>query len=135
MRCSAADTHLKLLDHAISGDRFLTGGVFECDIVHHRTVEVLCMLYKNRCNPTHPLNNALHGPYVPAGLHAVPWSHIGILMHRLAAEPRSTAGLLFASQRPSGTVLLTPYWMVCGWQVLRAIQCVFIGISCSIPTI
>ena len=26
-------------------------------------------------------------------LHAVPWSHIGILMRRLAAEPRSTAGL------------------------------------------
>ena len=29
------------------------------------------------------------------GLHAVPWSHIGILMRRLAAEPHSTAGLLF----------------------------------------
>ena len=28
--CSAADTHLKLLDRAA---RFLTGGVFECDIV------------------------------------------------------------------------------------------------------
>ena len=27
--CSAADTHLKLLDHAVSGARFLTGGVFE----------------------------------------------------------------------------------------------------------
>ena len=27
--CSAADTHLKLLDRAVSGDRFLTGGVFE----------------------------------------------------------------------------------------------------------
>ena len=89
--CSAADTHLKLLDHAISGDQFLTVGEFECDIVHHRTVEVLYMLYKNRCNPTHPLNNDLPGPYVPVGLHAVPWSHIGILMHRLAAEPRSTA--------------------------------------------
>ena len=29
--CSAAD-HLKLLDHAVSGARFLTGGVFECGI-------------------------------------------------------------------------------------------------------
>ena len=28
------------------------------------------------------------------GLHAVLWSHIGTLMHRLAAEPCSTAGLL-----------------------------------------
>ena len=30
--CSALDTHLKLLDRAVSGDRFLTGAVFECDI-------------------------------------------------------------------------------------------------------
>ena len=27
--CSAADTHLKLLDRAVSGAGFLTGGVFE----------------------------------------------------------------------------------------------------------
>ena len=32
--CSAADTHLKLLDRAVSGARFLTGGVFEYDISH-----------------------------------------------------------------------------------------------------
>ena len=31
------------------------------------------------------------------GLYAVLWSHIGTLMHRLAAEPCSTAGLLFPS--------------------------------------
>ena len=65
--CSlAADTHLKLLDRAVSGARFLTGGVFECDISHRRSVAVLCMLYKIRCNPVHPLYGALPGPYVPA---------------------------------------------------------------------
>ena len=63
--CSAADTELKLLDRAVSGARFLTGGVFECDIAHHRSVAVLCILYKIRCNPMHPLNGALPGPYVP----------------------------------------------------------------------
>ena len=63
--CSAADTQLKLLDRAVSGARFLTGGVFECDISHRRSVVVLCMLYKIRCNPVHPLNGALPGPYVP----------------------------------------------------------------------
>ena len=63
--CSAADTHLKLLDRAVSGARFLTGGVFECDISHRRSVPVLCMLIKIRCNPVHPLNGALPGPYVP----------------------------------------------------------------------
>ena len=40
--CSAVDTHLKLLDRAVSGARFLTGGVFECDIAHRRSVAVLC---------------------------------------------------------------------------------------------
>ena len=63
--CSAVDTHLKLLDREISGDRFLTGGVFECDIAHRRSVAVLCMLYKIRCNPMNPLNDALPGQYVP----------------------------------------------------------------------
>ena len=62
--CSAADTHL-LLDRAVSGARFLTGGVFEYDISHRRSVAALCMHYKIRCNPVHPLNGALPGPYVP----------------------------------------------------------------------
>ena len=63
--CSAANTHLKLLDQAVSGARFLTGGVFECDISHRRSVAVLCMLYKIRCKPVHFLNGALPLPYVP----------------------------------------------------------------------
>ena len=63
--CSATGTHLIQLDRAVSGARFLTGGVFECDISHRRTVAVLCMLYKIRCNPVHPPNGALPGPYVP----------------------------------------------------------------------
>ena len=63
--CSTADTHLKQLDRAVSGARFLTGYVFECDIAHRRSVVVLSMLYKIRCNPVHPLNGALPGPYVP----------------------------------------------------------------------
>ena len=49
--CSAADAHLKLLDRVVSGARFISGGVFECDISHRRSVAVLCMLYKIRCNP------------------------------------------------------------------------------------
>ena len=117
--CSAA-AHLKLLDRAVSVALFLTGGMFECDISHRRSVAVLCILYKIRCNPVHPLNGALPGPYVPArvtrgarGLH-------GTLMHRLSAEPCSTAGLLFSSRCPSGTILLTPYSMVWDWRVSKA---------------
>ena len=53
--CSPADTHLRLLDRLVSGANFLTGGMFECDLAHRRSVVVLCMLYKIRCNPMHPL--------------------------------------------------------------------------------
>ena len=63
--CSAADTHRNKLDRSVSGVRFLPGGVFECDIPHRRSVAVLRMLYKIRCNPAHPRNVALPGPYVP----------------------------------------------------------------------
>ena len=45
--------------------RFLTVGVFECDIVRRRSAAVLCMLYKIRCSPMHPLYGTLHVPYVP----------------------------------------------------------------------
>ena len=44
---------------------FLTGGVFECDLAHRRSVAVLCMLHKIRCNSMHPLYGALPAPYVP----------------------------------------------------------------------
>ena len=63
--CSAADTHHKLLDRVVSGARFLTGDMFECDIAHRRSVAVLLMLYKIRCDPMHPLYDALPGPYAP----------------------------------------------------------------------
>ena len=63
--CSADNAHVKLMDRAVSGARFLTGGVFECETSHRRSLAVLCMLYKIRCNPVHPLNGALPGPYVP----------------------------------------------------------------------
>ena len=89
--CSASDTHFGLLGLVVSGTRFLTRGVFECDVAHRRYVAVRCKLYKTRCNPTHPLNGALPDLMCRCGLHAVVWSHIGIHMNRLAAEPRRTA--------------------------------------------
>ena len=73
--------------------------------------------------PMHPLN-PMHLLIVlnldsmcQCWLHAVLWLHIGIIMHFLAAEPLSTAGLLFPFQCPSGTILLTPYAMVWDWRV------------------
>ena len=57
--CSTANTHLNLLDRVFSG-----AVVFDCDIAHRRSVAVLWMLYKIRCNPIHPLYGALSVPYV-----------------------------------------------------------------------
>ena len=57
--------HLNLLDRVVSGTCCLTGGLFECDIAHRRSVTVLCMLYKIMCNPMHDPYGALPAPYVP----------------------------------------------------------------------
>ena len=103
--------HLKLLDRAVSAARFLTGGVFECDISHRRSVAVLCMLYKIRCNPLHPLNGALPGPYV-------------LVRVTRGAQPRCStlqySRTFIPSRSPSRTILLTPYSMVWDWRVSRA---------------
>ena len=63
-----------------------------------------------------------------SGLHAVLLSHISILMRLPAAEPRSTAGLLFPSQYLAGTLWLTPYSMVWDWRVSDQVQCLFVGL-------
>ena len=56
---------LQLLHSAVSSVSFLTMGVFECDLVRRQSVSVLCMQYKIRCNPMHPLYGALPVPDVP----------------------------------------------------------------------
>ena len=82
--CSAANTHLKLLDRVVSGACFLPGSVLNCNLSHRRSVEVLCMLYKIRCNPMHPLCGALPVPYVPVRV------TLGTLIaHRYAYAPPS----------------------------------------------
>ena len=60
--CSAADTHLKLQDRVVRGANFFNWGVFEFDLAHLRSVAVLCMMHKIRCNLLHPLYGALPVP-------------------------------------------------------------------------
>ena len=50
--CSGADSHLKLLDRVVRGAGFLAGG-------DRRSVAELCILFKIKSNPMHPV-------YVPA---------------------------------------------------------------------
>ena len=63
---SAADLHLKLLDRVVRSAGFLAGGVLDCNLAHRRYVAELCMLFKIKSNPMHPLSGALPLPYVPA---------------------------------------------------------------------
>ena len=134
--CSAADTHLKLLDRAVSGARLVTEGVFECDTANRRSVAVLCMLYKIRCNPMHPLNDALPGPYVPVRV-----TRGALVAHRYTyAPPRCRA-----SQDQRTFVLLSvSLWIDLAGPVFDGVglagfksraNVFFIGLSCSIPTI
>ena len=57
--------NLKLLYRVVSGASVLTVDVFECDLAHCRSVAVLCMLSKIRCNQMHPFYGALPVQYVP----------------------------------------------------------------------
>ena len=113
-------THLKLLYRVVSGARFLTGGVFECDIAHRRSVAVLCMLYKIRCNPMYPLNDALPGPYVPVRV-----TRGALVAHRYTyAPPRcrtSQYHRTFVTLSVSlWNALAAPCSMVWDWRVSRA---------------
>ena len=80
--CSGEDRHLQLLDRVVSGDCLLTGCVFECDLEHRRSLAVLCMIYKIRCNPMHPLYGALSVPYVP-----VRFTRGAVIAHRFTYAP------------------------------------------------
>ena len=64
--CSAADSHLKLLDRFVRSAGFLAGCVFDCNLDHRRSGAELCMLFEIKSNPMHPLNGALPLPYVLA---------------------------------------------------------------------
>ena len=81
--CSAADTHLKLLDRVVSGACFIAGGVLNCDLSHRRSVAVVWLwLYKIRCKPKHPLCGALPVPYAPVRV-----SRGAFIVHRYTFAP------------------------------------------------
>ena len=137
--CSAADTHLQLLDRVVSDMHvplslimLFSWCVLNCDLSHRRSVTVLCMLYKIRCNSKHPLCGALPVPYVPVRVTRGALIAHRILLRLPAAEPRSSAGLLFLSQYLSVMIWLTPYLMVWDWRVSRAGPMPFCWPSCSL---
>ena len=72
VRCSAADSHLRMLDRNLNAIRFLIPGR-SVDLCHRCFASSLCMLFKICCNPKHPLYSDLHGLFRPA------WITIGAL--------------------------------------------------------
>ena len=82
MWCSAANSHLKLLDRVVRNAGFLAGGVLECNLAYRRSVAELCMLFKIKSNPMHLLSGALPLPYVPACV-----THGAFVAHRHSFTP------------------------------------------------
>ena len=75
--------YLKLLDCVVSGACFLAGGLLECDLAHHLSVAVLCMLYKIRCYPMHPLMVL----YRCRMCHGVRVTRVALVAHRYTYAP------------------------------------------------
>ena len=70
--------------NAVSGDSFslFICGCFDCNIAHRPSVAVLCVLYKTRLNPMHPLYGTLPEPCVTVRV------TLGTLVtHRYTYEP------------------------------------------------
>ena len=63
--CRSGSSHLHLSREKFNCSSHIVTQFTEMVVDHRRSVAVLCMLYKIRCNPMHPLNGALPGPYVP----------------------------------------------------------------------
>ena len=63
--CSAADSHLRLLDRNLNAIRFLIQGL-SVDLWYPRSIRSFCMLFKICRNPKHPLYSDLPGWFCPA---------------------------------------------------------------------
>ena len=101
--------------------------MFECDISHRRSMAVLCMLYKIRCSPVHPLYGALPGPYVPARV-----TRGALVAHRYTYAPPRCRTLQYSRTFIHFSVSL---WNHLANPVQEQGQCLFIGLSYSVHTI
>ena len=98
--CSAADTNHKLLGRVVSGVCFIIGDVIECDIAHRRSLAVLCMLYKIRCNQMHHLYGAQPVLHVPVWVTRRTSVYLCASPQQKIAVPQDTADLSVSAERP-----------------------------------
>ena len=101
--CSTADL---LLERVVRGAVFLAGDVLKCNLAHRRSVGELCILFKIKSNPMHPLSCTLPLP------HVVLWFLKGTCLRLLAAKLLSTLEPLCPSQCLFVTILVAVYLMV-----------------------
>ena len=107
--------------------------MFECDLAHRRSVAVLCMLYKIKCNPMHPLYGALPFPYVPVRVRRG-----AVIAHRYTYAPSCCRTSLYRrnfiplSVSLWNDLVVTPCSMVWDWRVSRAGPMRFHWPSCSL---
>ena len=76
----------------------------------------------SKCNSMHPLYGAIPVPYLPALV-----TLVSLVAHRYDYAPLPCRTLQYR------ITLFYPLSMVWNWQVLTALQCLFIGLSCSPP--
>ena len=120
VRCSAAYSHLKLLDRVVRSASFLAFGILDCNLAHRRFVAEWCMLFKIKSNPMHLLRGVLPLPYVRRVLLVVLWLLIGTRSRFLVVGLLSIAEPLCPSRCLFGTILVTLCLMVWDWRVSRA---------------
>ena len=128
--CSAADTHLALLDRVVSGASFLTEVVFECDLAHRRSVTILCMLYNMRCNPMHPLYGAPVS-YLPVWVTS--WARRTSLHQQLCASSLQNLTVSQDFYSPFSISVERCWWTRIRWCGTGGFQeqgrCLFIGLA------
>ena len=127
--CSVADTHLKLLDRVVSGACFIAGGMLNCDLSHRRSVAVLCMLYRIRCNPKHPLCGALPVPYVPVRVNTRCFDRTSVYF---CASPLQNLAVPLDLYSPRSLSLEWSGWPRIWWCEIggfqEQVQCLFVGL-------
>ena len=107
----------------------LAGGVLNCDLSHRRSVAVLCMLYKIRCKPKHPLWGALPVPYVPVRV-----THGALIAHLVyfCASPLRNLAVPHDFYFPLSLSLEWSGWPRILWCGIggfqEQVQCLFVGL-------
>ena len=117
--CSAADSHLKLLDRFVMSAGFLAGGVLDCNLARRQSVAELCMLSRLRVIQcilweVHCLCRMCRHVLL-----MVLWLLIGTRSRLLVVGLLSFAKPVCPSRYLFGTILVTLCSMVWDWRVSR----------------